>query len=956
MSDFVLLIDDDRNLRESLQEILRASGLESDGVNTGAEGIELSRKRDYALVLIDLRLADMPGLEVLAAIKKISPGTECIILTGFVSAESAIEAVNLGAYSYIQKPYDVDQLLLTIRRALEKKQDRLALAVAEQRYRQLYDSAKDGIVTVNLAGVILDFNRAYQQMVGYARDELSGMEFWKITPPAWFEMEKKILETQVLKRGYSDLYEKEYIHQDGHIFPVEVSAFLNTDPTGKPESMWAFVRDISERKKVENTLRRQLQEVTVLHSVASAVNEAKNTDDLIERITAILGETIYSDYFGINIYDKKSHRLIPHPSYHGMDSSLKEKGSSADEGITGRALRMAQPQLVRDVSQDEDYLNFQSSTQSEIAVPIFTNGNIFGVMNAESSQLDFFTNQDLNLMATIASQLGSALHKFRLEEDHLRHAQHIEALYETALAISSLTDSPSLYQKLYQQVNALFDLDVFFLVLADAQTNQIEPVHVVAEGKLASHMIGRKKSTHEAGLTGWVIQQKTAFLSSDLSKNQLPVKPVFDKTPIRSFMGVPLMAKGEVIGGLSIQSYQPNIYNQDQLRMLELLASQAAIALENANLLDRGRRQIDQLTSLHDIDMVINSSLDLRVTLNILLDQVVDKLGVDAAAVLLLNPTTQTLEYMAGRGFKTGSIERYRLRMGEGTSGQAAMERHLMQALNLEELEGDQTYTALMQAEGFETYFSVPLIAKGQVKGVLDIFNRASLNPEHDWFNFLETLGAQAAIAIDNTTLLEDLQRSNVELTLAYDTTLEGWSRALDMRDEETEGHTQRVAELTIQIASQLGLSDEEIIQIRRGALLHDIGKMGIPDEILLKPGPLTEEEWRIMRTHPLKAYNMLAPITFLKPALDIPYYHHEKFDGSGYPNGLKGDQIPLAARIFALVDVWDALTSDRPYRKAWSEKKALDYIKEQSGKHFDPQIVDIFLQIIRNELIHHPR
>jgi putative nucleotidyltransferase with HDIG domain len=329
---------------------------------------------------------------------------------------------------------------------------------------------------------------------------------------------------------------------------------------------------------------------------------------------------------------------------------------------------------------------------------------------------------------------------------------------------------------------------------------------------------------------------------------------------------------------------------------------------------------------------------------------------VDAAAVLLLNPATQMLEYMAGRGFKTGSIERYRLRMGEGTSGQATMERHLMQALNLEELEDDQTYTALMQAEGFATYFSVPLIAKGQVKGVLDIFNRTELNPEQDWIIFLETLSAQAAIAIDNTTLLEDLQRSNVELTLAYDTTLEGWSRALDMRDEETEGHTQRVAELTIQIASQLGMSDEEIIQIRRGALLHDIGKMGIPDEILRKPGPLTEEEWHIMRTHPLKAYELLTPILFLRPALDIPHYHHEKFDGSGYPNGLKGEQIPLAARIFTLADVWDALTSDRPYRKAWSEKKALDYIKEQSGKHFDPQILDIFLQIIRNELIHHPR
>jgi len=290
--------------------------------------------------------------------------------------------------------------------------------------------------------------------------------------------------------------------------------------------------------------------------------------------------------------------------------------------------------------------------------------------------------------------------------------------------------------------------------------------------------------------------------------------------------------------------------------------------------------------------------------------------------------------------------------MGEGISGQAAMERHLIQALNLDELDDSLAYANIMHTEGFSSYFSVPLIAKGQVKGVLDIFNRKPLNPDQDWFNFLETLGGQAAIAIDNTTLLEDLHRTNVELTLAYDTTLEGWSKALDLRDKETEGHTQRVTELTVQIAQQIGIPEEDIIHIRRGALLHDIGKMGIPDRILLKPGPLDDKEWKVMKNHSALAYNLLFPITYLRPALDVPLYHHEKFDGSGYPNGLKGEQIPLAARIFAVVDVWDALTSDRPYRPAWSEKKALNHIKEQSGIHFDPRIVDIFLNLIQRELI----
>jgi putative nucleotidyltransferase with HDIG domain len=216
--------------------------------------------------------------------------------------------------------------------------------------------------------------------------------------------------------------------------------------------------------------------------------------------------------------------------------------------------------------------------------------------------------------------------------------------------------------------------------------------------------------------------------------------------------------------------------------------------------------------------------------------------------------------------------------------------------------------------------------------------------------DFLEALASQAAIMIGYAKLLEDLQRSNTELNLAYDSTLEGWSRALEVRDQETKGHSHRVAEITLRLARAMKVSEQDLVHIYRGALLHDIGKLGIPDNILLKSGPLNEEEREMIRRHPTIAFEMLAPIFYLRPALDIPYSHHEMWDGAGYPRGLKGEEIPLAARIFAVVDVWDALTSDRPYRKAWSEEAALAYIREQSGKHFDPQVVDAFLSLIDHE------
>jgi putative nucleotidyltransferase with HDIG domain len=237
----------------------------------------------------------------------------------------------------------------------------------------------------------------------------------------------------------------------------------------------------------------------------------------------------------------------------------------------------------------------------------------------------------------------------------------------------------------------------------------------------------------------------------------------------------------------------------------------------------------------------------------------------------------------------------------------------------------------------------VPLIAKGEIKGVLEIFQRTRLEPDKEWLDFLDTLAGQAAIAIDSVVQFDKVQRSNSELSQAYNATIEGWSHALDLRDKETEGHTQRVTEMTLKLARLIGLSEADLVQVRWGALLHDIGKMGVPDGILLKPGPLTDEEWVLMKKHPTFAYEMLSPIHYLKAALDIPYCHHEKWDGTGYPGGLKGNQIPLAARIFAVVDVWDALVSDRPYRQAWSTEKVREYIQAGAGTHFDPQVVKTF-------------
>jgi putative nucleotidyltransferase with HDIG domain len=281
-----------------------------------------------------------------------------------------------------------------------------------------------------------------------------------------------------------------------------------------------------------------------------------------------------------------------------------------------------------------------------------------------------------------------------------------------------------------------------------------------------------------------------------------------------------------------------------------------------------------------------------------------------------------------------------------------ALERRLIYIPDLGEDTTEFERSPFFVNERFVAYYGVPLIAKGRVLGVLEIFQRSHFDADADWMNFLKMLAGQAAIAIDSATMFKELQISNLELNIAYDATIEGLSRALDLRDKETEEHTRRVTSITMKLADSLGVHEADRIHVRRGSMLHDIGKVAIPDQILFKPGPLIEEEWKIMRRHPDIAVQLLSPVAYLAPALAIPHWHHEHWDGTGYPDQLRGEEIPFSARLFAFADVYDALTSDRPYRSAWRKQEALQYIREQSGKHFDPEIVPIFLELAESNNI----
>ncbi|MDD2922669.1 MAG: GAF domain-containing protein, partial [Anaerolineales bacterium] len=352
-----------------------------------------------------------------------------------------------------------------------------------------------------------------------------------------------------------------------------------------------------------------------------------------------------------------------------------------------------------------------------------------------------------------------------------------------------------------------------------------------------------------------------------------------------------------------------------------------------------------QMGALVGVGSAINSSLSLNRALMVIMDSLIALMGAERGFLMLREPDGK-LKVRVARGIDHDDLHQ------EPFSISKTIVRRVIEsgdAILTTNAQDDPRFGNQISVMSFHllSILCAPLKIKDNLIGVIYVDNRVRTGIfDNNDLKLISAFANQAAVAIHNASLFNDLQESNAELEMAYQATLEGWVRALDMRDKETEGHTQRVTTLTQSLAQAMGVDDEAMLHIRRGALLHDIGKMAIPDGILLKPAPLSPKERILIQQHPVYAYEMIYPIKFLRPALDIPYCHHEKWDGTGYPRGLKGEEIPLAARIFAIVDVWDALVSDRPYRKALAPADVQNDILKLSGSHFDPRVVKAFFSM----------
>ncbi|NUM47896.1 MAG: PAS domain S-box protein [Anaerolineales bacterium] len=799
----------------------------------------------------------------------------------------------------VSKAIENAQLYQQVQQELnERKRAEVELQENRAKLNSIIHSAMDAIITIDANYRVVLFNQAAETMFRISAAEALGQPLDKFIPTRFHERHHTHLKMydKFQKTGREPRHPFAGIvgvRNDGEEFPCEVS--ISQIEMADEKLFTAILRDMTERNRAEEEIRYQA-------GLLANVSDAIISTDLTYRIKSWnqAAEKMYG-WKAEEVIGKTVADLVPNIFIEG-------------------GLEQAKKQLLKDRQWKGQLLQQTKEGQEKI----FLSSASLVVDASDQPTAIVFVNRDIS--------------------ESVKHQREVEAIVQVSTALRTVSTRAEMIPVILDQLNALFDAQATAFTTPNPATDEL--VVEMARGVLAEAL--RTRIPLGQGVSGRVIATQEIFLDNDASTDSM-IPGAEALREYRAVACVPLIAHEHAIGALWIA--RQTAITENDLKILAAVANIAANAIHRAGLFEQTQQQLERLAILHAMDTAIAASFDLRPTLYILLDQIQARLKVAAADVFLYNPHTLNLEFAAGNGFQYQELKQIRLRLGEGCTGETALEQHILAIPNFQEYLAQHPSPAhhLHQTEGFVSYFGIPLISKGQVKGVLELYHRTPLQADAGWLDFLETLGRQVAIAMDNIEMLVGLQRSKLELELAYDATIEGWSRALDLRDKETEGHSQRVTEITIQLARQIGVSELEIVQMRRGALLHDIGKMGIPDAILLKPGQLTKEEWDVMKTHPQLAYEMLSPIPYLHPALDIPRYHHEKWDGTGYPHGLRGEQIPLAARIFALADVWDALTSNRPYRPAWSIQKTEQFIQEQIGSHFDPKIAATFLDLPKN-------
>lgn len=855
--------------------------------------------------------------EVVHATDKPVPMCPFIKMSGSMQREYMEMSVKDKIFEITVDPiFDIDNNFVgavhIVRNITPLKEIEKQLSASEEKYRLITEHILDMLVIHSGEKILYANNMVLEKLGLKSIEQLKDIPLMNFVHPDYRDIVQERIKSMLIDKKTAEPLEEKFIKPDGEIIDVEVRG-VPIEFEGRP-AVQLIIRDITEKKRAEQALKQSEERYRLI---------AENIGDVI----IILDTSMKITYASPSVQ-----RLTGYTSTEGI-------GQSIYKFMPPESVNKIQEVIAEEMTLEQK--GAPPERTKHIELPIYhKNGSLIWIDLTST-----FLRDEKGIPHSILTIFHDISERKKREEEMNLKLKEFETLLKTSTALRKAHTEEEMFPVFLDEVLGLLNCEVGAIFLYQEGIKALKIAY--ARGWI-KEFLGRSIKPTE-GIVGKLFTSGETYVCRDLKKDP-DVCPAIASAPEGwGALGVPIRSTDEVIGVFYVFAPTAREFSEEEIKLTNSLSEMVGIALHRVRLYQDARKQIERLQTMQSIDRAILGSMDRQVLFDVFLNAITAQFGVNAVGVLLYDPVSLTLQYEGGYGFKTDIYKKTILKLGEGFAGKVGLERKRFYISDIRESKGFKL-PKIMVEEGYVAYICQPFMAKGQLVGVLEIFNNEPLNPETEWFNYLETIAQQVAIAVDNIKLFTNLQRTQTELLLAYESTIEGWSYAMDLRDRETEGHSQRVTEMTLRLAQEMGMKKDDLIHVKRGALLHDIGKLGVPDAILYKPDKLTDDEWILMRKHPVYAYEMLVRIEHLRPAIDIPYYHHERWDGSGYPKGLKGEEIPLSARIFAVADTFDALSSDRPYRHAWPREKIIEYIKEQRGKHFDPKVVDAFLKIYASD------
>jgi PAS domain S-box-containing protein len=833
-------------------------------------------------------------------------------------------------------------ILFTASNIFVQKTSQTALRESEDRYRNLIATMEQGLalheVIQDDQGKVIDYrfldvNDSYLKQTGFSR-EILGKTVLEVLPGvelSWIEKYGRVA------LSGEPLNFEDYVASLDKYF--EVNAFCPA-----PKQFAVICSDITDRHKMEAAI---MFSENRYRSIIETANEGFLQLDANHHITQVNQKM--AEMLGYT-QEEMFHRPVTEFFFDGEEEDFYRELFFRKQGKSGRYERKylhkngsiiwAIVSVGANLSDSNEYQG-QFALVTDISEQKRTQQALQQRIYALTQPFD----QDLPVDLTDL---------FNLEE-----LQKLQDLFAKSTGVASVITrpdgtpitQPSNFCSLCIDIIRKTDIGLKNCYLSDAYIGRQNPQGPLMQPCLSGGLWDAGASITVGGkhIANWLIGQirnegqdekNILAYAQSIGANAQLFKEALDNVPVMPLEQFETIAQMVFLlsNELSIRAYQ-------NIQQARFIAEKQKTELALSDSLRQTKLHVQELQLLHQIDRAMTNHETIEQVITTILGQIITLAPIQAGVVYLPETNSQNLKLITSVNFPTELA--VHLAKTENRNCITAV-MHNQKII----IEDNLDQVVDRNCEVCQSYYSVctvvPLLIGDQLKGVLQIFASKNMGIDMDWRSFITSLGLQVAIAIDRMELFAGMKKANADLESAYDATLEGWSRALELRERETAGHSQRVVELTMRLGEAFGLKQAEMVHLRRGALLHDIGKMGISDNLLLKPGKLSTDEWIIMRKHPEFAYQLLNGIPYLRPAIDIPYYHHEKWDGSGYPRGLKGTEIPLPARIFALVDVWDALSNSRPYRPdVWSETDILHYIKDNRGTHFDPMVVEKFMEII---------